>query len=315
MANGPSNGVPRRLGLPAGPRAGRRGHRAGRDRPPEHLGPHRTPGAAHPERVTVAPRAAVGRVPASSARDRRHQGGTMSGRTRQVELGGRRGPRRTAPACAPPRASRWRSRWPCWPPASRPGSCRSAGSPTAVAAYVATPDAVPGANDWSCRPSAAHPEPVVLVHATGVNLGRTGWPSPRCSRTPATASSPSTTASPTCRSAASVAWARSPPRRATMATFVDRVLAATGASQVDVVGHSQGGMMPHYFIERLGGAAKVRTLIGLSPSNHGTTLGGLVTLGRQPQPARLRQLAALGRRAPRRRPAGGRVGLPARPLR
>ena len=57
-----------------------------------------------------------------------------------------------------------------------------------------------------------------------------------------------------------------------LATFVDGVLAATGASRVDIVGHSQGGMMPRYFIKYLGGADKVDDLIGLSPSNHGTAL-------------------------------------------
>ncbi|HWD76081.1 MAG TPA: lipase, partial [Solirubrobacteraceae bacterium] len=51
-----------------------------------------------------------------------------------------------------------------------------------------------------------------------------------------------------------------------------------GASRVDIVGHSQGGMMPRYYVKFLGGAAKVHTLVGLAPSNHGTTLDGLFTL-------------------------------------
>jgi triacylglycerol esterase/lipase EstA (alpha/beta hydrolase family) len=64
-----------------------------------------------------------------------------------------------------------------------------------------------------------------------------------------------------------------------LARFVEAVLAATGASQVDLVGHSQGGMMPRYYLKFDGGAAKVHTLVGLAPSNHGTTFNGLFTLG------------------------------------
>ena len=56
------------------------------------------------------------------------------------------------------------------------------------------------------------------------------------------------------------------------------MLADTGASQVDLVGHSQGGMMPRYYINFLGGAAKVNTFVALAPSNYGTTLDGLTTL-------------------------------------
>ena len=65
-----------------------------------------------------------------------------------------------------------------------------------------------------------------------------------------------------------------------LGAFVQKVLAATGAAQVDMVGHSQGGMMPRYYLRFLGGASKVRTLVGLAPSNHGTTVDGLFTLGK-----------------------------------
>ncbi|NUK55581.1 alpha/beta fold hydrolase, partial [Streptomyces lunaelactis] len=61
-------------------------------------------------------------------------------------------------------------------------------------------------------------------------------------------------------------------------TYVDKVLAATGAPEADLVGHSQGGMMPRHYLKFLGGADKVNALIGLAPDNHGTTLSGLTKL-------------------------------------
>jgi triacylglycerol esterase/lipase EstA (alpha/beta hydrolase family) len=63
-----------------------------------------------------------------------------------------------------------------------------------------------------------------------------------------------------------------------LSAFTDRVLAATHAAKVDIVGHSQGGMMPRYYLKYLGGAAKVNALVGLAPDNHGTTLDGLTAL-------------------------------------
>ena len=39
--------------------------------------------------------------------------------------------------------------------------------------------------------------------------------------------------------------------------------------------------MPRYYINFLGGAKKVAALVGLAPSNNGTTLDGLTTLGQQ----------------------------------
>jgi triacylglycerol esterase/lipase EstA (alpha/beta hydrolase family) len=150
---------------------------------------------------------------------------------------------------------------------------------TAVWNFLFSPGSVSGANSWSCKPSAAHPTPVVLVHATGVNLGA-NW----------VALSPMLKNAGYCVFAFNygMTWLSAgrvgglgdiAASAGTLKSFVDKVRYYTGASKVDLVGHSQGGMMPHYYIEKLGGASKVRTFIGLSPSNHGTTLNGIVTLG------------------------------------
>jgi pimeloyl-ACP methyl ester carboxylesterase len=146
-------------------------------------------------------------------------------------------------------------------------------------AHVSPTASPPGANDWSCKPSSAHPRPVVLVHGTFADMSDS-WQ----------ALSPLLKNNGWCVFAlnyGSYAGSGSIGIYGTgeirnsakeLSAFVDKVLTATGTSKVDLVGHSQGGMMPRYYLKFLGGASKVNTLVGLSPSNHGTTLDGLAIL-------------------------------------
>src|SRR5690606_24799286 len=64
-----------------------------------------------------------------------------------------------------------------------------------------------------------------------------------------------------------------PESAAELAEVVDDILATTGAERIDLVGHSQGGLMPRWYIRFLGGDATVDQLIALAPANHGTASG------------------------------------------
>jgi pimeloyl-ACP methyl ester carboxylesterase len=64
----------------------------------------------------------------------------------------------------------------------------------------------------------------------------------------------------------------------TLAGYVQQVLASTGRSRVDLIGHSQGGMLAEYYAKVLGGARYVHDMIGLSPTTHGTTASGFIAL-------------------------------------
>jgi pimeloyl-ACP methyl ester carboxylesterase len=145
-----------------------------------------------------------------------------------------------------------------------------------IAAALPNPAAAPqGANVAGCH-SPAHPVPVVLVNGTFSNaqddfgalaptLANAGY----CVYT----FSYGAPSSQFVQSIGSV-----PASAQTLASEVQQVLAQTGAAKVDLIGHSQGGLLAEYYAKILGGARYVHDLIGLSPTTHGTTLDGLATL-------------------------------------
>ncbi|MET9950460.1 alpha/beta fold hydrolase [Streptomyces sp. NPDC006339] len=77
---------------------------------------------------------------------------------------------------------------------------------------------------------------------------------------------------------------------------VEELLARTGHAEVDLVGHSLGGLIARYYVQRLGGDARVRTLVMLGTPHAGTTFVPLADahpLVRQMRPGSpvLRELA------------------------
>jgi triacylglycerol esterase/lipase EstA (alpha/beta hydrolase family) len=160
--------------------------------------------------------------------------------------------------------------------ASGSASTIASGAASDTTSDAASSDSAPssGWNNFSCHPSAQHPRPVVLVHGTFGN-GTDNW----------LVLAPYLVQRGYCVYSFDYGMLPGVPlfgglgpiadSARQLSDFTDRVLAASGASKVDIVGHSQGGMMPRYYLRFLGGAAKVNTLVGLAPDNHGTTLDGL----------------------------------------
>lgn len=148
---------------------------------------------------------------------------------------------------------------------------------TAAHAADAAATSSSGWNDYSCKPSATHPRPVVLVHGTLAN-SVDNW----------LALAPYLEDRGYCvfsfdygqLQGVPVFYGLGPIDKSAeqLSAYVDKVLAATGAAKVDLVGHSQGGMMPRYYLKFLGGAAKVNALVGIAPDNHGTDLDGFTKL-------------------------------------
>ncbi len=131
----------------------------------------------------------------------------------------------------------------------------------------------PGSNIWTCKPTAQHPQPVVLVPGL-TGSGARDWQ----------AASPLLANNGYCvftYDFSSQGNEAIEPAAAGLASFVNKVVAATGASSVDLVTHSEGGVVARYYLEFLGGAGVTQDLVQISPLNHGTTLFGISTLAQE----------------------------------
>lgn len=134
-----------------------------------------------------------------------------------------------------------------------------------------------GVNNWSCRPSAQHPNAVVLIHGLGGN-GPGHW----AFVAPLLASQgycvfhktygapipliPVGGLKPVDQSARE------------LGAFIDAILDATNTSKVDLVGHSEGGFQSLYIPKVLNYGAKVDSVVSLAPPTHGTNFAGFVAL-------------------------------------
>ena len=60
--------------------------------------------------------------------------------------------------------------------------------------------------------------------------------------------------------------------------FADAVRTQTGAAKVDLVGHSEGGLVSRAYVKYYGGAAEVDSLVTLGTPNYGTVAANIVRL-------------------------------------
>lgn len=127
---------------------------------------------------------------------------------------------------------------------------------------------LPGANQWDVAPRSTHPVPVILVHGTAGG-GQTNWGT----YVPLLTEAGYSVFSLTYGSVEHSNWpisALGGMRRievsaAEFGEFAEKVMAATGSSQIDVVGHSQGTLVPNYWAKFLGGEGKIRKYVSLAP--------------------------------------------------
>ncbi|MGL4304611.1 MAG: esterase/lipase family protein [Mycobacteriaceae bacterium] len=136
---------------------------------------------------------------------------------------------------------------------------------------------LPGSNDFDCKPTIDHPRPVLLMHGTGGSQ-QTNWGSyvPMLKNAGFCVFAPTYGTIPGAQWPISAIGGMAPIEDSAeqFGIFIDQVLAATGAPSMDIIGHSQGTIIPQYYTKVLGGSAKITNYISLAPLWLGTKAFG-----------------------------------------
>ncbi len=186
-------------------------------------------------------------------------------------------------------------------PGARRARTRAAVLAIALAAVaIASPPAQAtggGNNDPSCTPTSQHPYPVVFLHGLGAtynedinflqaDVARMGY----CTFSATYGAYPGFPYVGGLRPVADSA--------VEIKTFIQQVLAETGAGKLDIVGHSEGGFQSLYVTKTQGIANEVDKVVAIAPPAHGTTFAGLYNLayifGQSERAAVGQALTALG---------------------
>lgn len=147
----------------------------------------------------------------------------------------------------------------------------------AIAAGSGPAAAAGGINDPACQPTAAHPQPVVMLHGLGANMNedinflQDDLASKGYCTFALTYGAPDGQSfvgglEPIATSAQQIK------------AFILQVLTETGAAQVDIVGHSEGAFQALYVTKTQGIAPKIDRVVAIAPPSHGTTFAGLYNL-------------------------------------
>ncbi|MGV9541645.1 lipase family alpha/beta hydrolase [Nocardia beijingensis] len=175
-------------------------------------------------------------------------------------------------------------------------ACVALSHAPSAAAAPETP-ALDGANDWTCEPTPARPEPVVLVHGSGTDIGRSFpllAPAIRaeghCVFAANLGAAPGVVDAVSGQAGSSATGigpigaallgrvvygvADIDRMAAELAEVVRSVREATGASRVALVGHSTGGTVIRQYLRARGGEA-VSQVVTLGTPYRGTTWAGL----------------------------------------
>ena len=151
-----------------------------------------------------------------------------------------------------------------------------------------------GSNDFDCEPSKRHRHPVVLVHGLAANQS-VNW----TTMSPYLYNEGYCVFSLTYGTRDSVDFGVYQPGglRAMghsahqLKKYVNKILEATGAQKVDIVGHSEGSLMPNYYVKFLNGAKRVGKYVGVTPLWNGTQLAGIFALDELGQALGFSQIA------------------------
>ncbi|PKV82043.1 esterase/lipase family protein [Nocardia fluminea] len=152
---------------------------------------------------------------------------------------------------------------------------------TATAGIIASmshPEAPPaGVNNNDCKLTAAHPRPVILVNGTFANM-KMEWGAlgPILANNGYCVFSAALTSTPN----SFIQTTQTLPTSANqIKALIDQLVTKYGPNtKVDLVGHSQGGLIALYTTKVLNSAPKVGTVVGIGATTHGTTLSGLTTV-------------------------------------